>query len=140
MAVEVGIISEGTVVKLLPYGVLVRLSDGETGLVHISEIDDSYVRDVADYFQLDDTVSVKILGVNDKGKIELSVRQAGGRAAITRSTERRPSDQEEPEPVERRRDTHQSFDEKMSQFMKQSGERLLDLRRNIEAKRGGKKR
>jgi len=141
MAVEVGSICEGTVVKLLPYGALVRLPDGETGLVHISEIDDSFVRDVSDYFHLDDTVSVKVLGVNEKGKIELSVRQAGGRAAITRAAAQRPQDAQEAERAEeRRQDGDLSFDEKMSKFMKQSSERLLDLRRNIENKRGGKKR
>src|SRR4028118_271029 len=78
MAVEVGQIVQGTVVRLLNYGVLVRLEDSSTGLVHISEIDQNYVRDVADYFALDDTVNVKVLAAGERGKIELSVKQALG--------------------------------------------------------------
>jgi transcriptional accessory protein Tex/SPT6 len=78
MAVEVGQIVPGTVVRLLQYGVLVRLDDGTTGLVHISEIDQNYVRDVGDYFQVNDPVSVKVLATGDRGKVELSVKQALG--------------------------------------------------------------
>jgi hypothetical protein len=59
MAVDAGQVVQGTVVRLLNYGVLVRLDDGSTGLVHISEIDQNYVRDVADYFQVNDPVNVK---------------------------------------------------------------------------------
>src|SRR4028118_1028832 len=78
MAVDVGQIVPGTVVRLLQYGVLVRLDDGTTGLVHISEIDQNYVRDVGDYFQVNDSVNVKILATGDRGKVELSVKQALG--------------------------------------------------------------
>lgn len=148
MSVEVGSIVEGTVVKLLPYGVLVKLPNGETGLVHISEIDDSYVRDVNDFFRMNDLVAVKILGINEKGRLELSARQASPRrveregegptaSAVAVETEPHPHPHPAPRPSQEER---QSFDEKMSQFMKQSGERLLDLKRNLEAKRGGKKR
>ncbi len=146
MSVEVGSIVEGTVVKLLPYGVLVKLADGETGLVHISEIHDSFVRDVNDFFRLNDLVSVKVLGINDKGRLELSVKQAGGPRNVTRNPDASAegvSADHHYEDRQERRSSHgedQSFDEKMSQFMKQSSERLLDLKRNIEAKRGGKKR
>src|SRR4028118_755326 len=78
MAVEVGQIVQGTVVRLLNYGVLVRLEDGTTGLVHISEIDQNYVRDVNDYFQINDPVTVKVLASGERGKVELSVKQALG--------------------------------------------------------------
>src|SRR5476651_2704989 len=76
MAVEVGQVVQGNVVRLLPYGVLVRLDDGTTGLVHISEIDQNYVRDVNDYFALNDPVTVKVLATGERGKVELSVKQA----------------------------------------------------------------
>lgn len=135
MAVEVGSIVEGTVVKLLPYGVLVRLPDGVTGLVHISEIDDRYVRDVNEYFQVNDSVSVKVLNIGDRGRYELSVRQARSRdekAADERPVERPPRRHISPEERE-------SFESKLSDFMRHSNERLLDLKRNIESKRGGKR-
>lgn len=78
MAVETGQIAQGTIVRLLNYGVLVRLEDGTQGLVHISEIDNNYVRDVADYFQVDDPVQVKVLAQGERGRVELSVKQALG--------------------------------------------------------------
>src|SRR4028119_1807493 len=82
MAVYVGESGAGTVVRLLQCGVLVRLDDGTTGLVHISEIDQNYVRDVGDYFQVNDPVSVKVLATGDRGKVELSVKQALGEGQV----------------------------------------------------------
>ena len=171
MAVEVGQIVPGTVVRLLPYGVLVRLEDGNTGLVHISEIDENYVRDVNDYFELNQPVSVKVLATGERGKVELSVKQArnpgdpplGPRPAREGdaprdsdgggSSERRDGGREgsrdgardsgrdrevEGAPLSRR-ESRASFEEKMNDFMRSSSERLSDLKRNIENKRGGKK-
>ncbi len=153
MAVETGQIVQGTVVRLLPYGVLVRLEDGQTGLVHISEIDQNYVRDVADYFGVNDPVSVRVLNTGDRGKIELSVKQALGEGQSL--PQRQPSAEgdapREARPESRgeyrggggsdgpRRESRSSFEEKMGEFTRQSSERLSDLKRNIENKRGGKK-
>ena len=81
MAVESGQIARGTVVHLMPYGALVRLEDGTTGLVHISEIDQNFVHNVADHIQKGDTVIVKVLASGEKGKTELSIKQAKGEEA-----------------------------------------------------------
>ncbi len=159
MAVEVGQIVPGTVVRLLQYGVLVRLDDGTTGLVHISEIDQNYVRDVGDYFQVNDPVSVKVLATGDRGKVELSVKQAlaegqtltprpqntedgGDRGGEGRGGDRdRGGDRGDRggEGMGPRRESRASFEDKMGEFMRSSSERLGDLKRNIENKRGGKK-
>ena len=156
MAVEAGQVVRGTVVRLMNYGVLVRIEDGSTGLVHISEIDNNFVRDVADYFQVNDPVVVKVLAFGDRGKIELSVKQAVGQAPIVIEGN---SDEEEervntsgmnfnteprqaPSPGEAaasRREARESFESKMTDYMRSSGERLADIKRNIEIKRGGKK-
>ena len=76
MDVNTGTIVEGTVVKITNYGAFVELPDGKSGLVHISEIADTYVKDVKDYLKEHDKVKVKILGLNEKGKLDLSVKQA----------------------------------------------------------------
>ena len=68
MAIDIGNTVDGTVVKLAEYGVIVRLQGGKTGLIHISEIADTFVRDVKDYFKEHDRVRVKVLSVNDKGR------------------------------------------------------------------------
>ncbi len=151
MAVEVGQIVDGTVVRLLNYRVLVRLEDGTTGLVHISEIDQNYVRDVGDYFQVNDPVTVKVLASGERGKVELSVKQAlgegqtaGPRVTSDEDGGREPvreAPREARAPVDGgvRRESRASFEEKMGDFMRSSSERLGDLKRNIENKRGGKR-
>ena len=141
MAVEVGQVLRGTVVRILDYGALVRLDEGSTGLVHISEIDNTFVRDVNDYFQINDSVIVKVLAIGDRNRIELSTKQAKGQevqevegGAVDGGVAPAPA-----EMAAARREARASFDQKMDQFMRDSGERLADIKRNIEYKRTGKK-
>lgn len=123
MSVDIGTIVEGKVVKITNYGAFVELGDGKSGLVHISEIADVYVKDVRDYLKEQETVRVKVLGLNDRGKLDLSVKQAlSPEERISRAREKK------------------TFEEKLKMFMKESEERLLDLKRNTEAKRGGGKK
>ena len=147
MAVEAGQIVRGSVVRLMNYGVLVRLEDGSTGLVHISEIDNNFVRDVADYFQVNDPVVVKILAFGERGKIELSVKQAVGQAPQAMEGAALGADANGDRPAQSpadaaasRREARASFEEKMGEYMRVSGERLADIKRNIETKRGGAKK
>ncbi len=123
MSVDTGSIVEGTVVKITNYGAFVELPDGRSGLVHIREIADTYVKDVHDYLKEQEKVKVKVLGINDRGKLDLSVKQALS-----------------PEERVARVRAKASFEEKMKAFLKESEERLLDLKRNTEAKRGGGKK
>ena len=123
MDLDPGTIVEGTVVKITNYGAFVELPDGKSGLVHISEIADTYVKDVKDYLKEQEKVKVKILGLNEKGKLDLSVKQALP-----------------PEERQLRSRPRTSFEDKLKAFMKESEERLLDLKRNTEAKRGGRRK
>ncbi|HHT65897.1 MAG: S1 domain-containing RNA-binding protein [Caldicoprobacterales bacterium] len=130
MAVEVGQIIEGTVSGITNFGAFVELGEGKTGMVHISEIADAYVKDIHAYLKINDKVRVKVLSVDEKGKIGLSVRQA---AVVKKST--RPADVDWSK--EARSQKCESFEETLSKFMKDSEERLLDIKRNRESKRGG---
>jgi S1 RNA binding domain protein len=123
MSLEAGTVLEGVVVKITHYGAFVELPDGKSGLVHISEIADTYVKDVRDYLKEQERVKVKVLGYNEKGKLDLSVKQAL-----------------DPSERQARARAKASFEEKLAKFMKESEERLLDLKRNTEAKRGGRRR
>ncbi|MGH2625890.1 MAG: S1 RNA-binding domain-containing protein, partial [Anaerolineales bacterium] len=107
MSVEAGAIVEGTVVKITHYGAFVELPDGKSGLVHISEIADTYVKDVKDYLKERERIRVKVLGVNEKGKLDLSVKQALS-----------------PEERTARVRSRASFEDKLKAFMKESEERL----------------
>lgn len=74
--VEIGKIVDGIVTGITNFGAFVQLSDGKTGLCHISEIADSYVKSVADHLTEAQPVKVKIISVDEKGKVSLSIRQA----------------------------------------------------------------
>ncbi|HEX9997690.1 MAG TPA: S1 RNA-binding domain-containing protein [Abditibacterium sp.] len=127
---EIGQISRGTVIRVLPYGALVRLDDGTLGLVHISEIDEKFVHNVADYLAPEARVIVKVLACKDGGKYEFSIKGAKG--------EEMPEETEEiaAEPVHwgDPRETRAAFDEKLRDFLCDSGERLSDLKRHNDAK------
>lgn len=120
MPVEVGSVLQGVVKNIANFGAFVELPGGEVGLVHISEIADTYVRDIHDYLREKDRVAVKVISVDEAGRIRLSVRQATGKSA------------------EARRAARMSFEDKLAKFMKESEERQQDLRRSTESKRGGR--
>lgn len=126
MAVEVGSIVEGKVTGITHFGAFVELSEGVTGLVHISEIADTYVRDVRDYLTENQMVKVKVINVSD-GKIGLSIRQVYG--GPQRSVGGRGGG---------RGRTSTSFEDRLQRFLKESDQRLADLRRSVDAKRGGR--
>lgn len=72
--VEVGQIYEGPVVKLLDFGAVVSLLPGKDGLVHISQIAHQRVNAVSDYLKEGDVVKVKVVEIDDKGKVRLSIK------------------------------------------------------------------
>lgn len=125
MSLEVGQIVEGKVTGITNFGAFIELPTGQTGLVHISEVADEYVKDVNQFLKQNDLVKVKVLNL-DKGKIGLSIRQA----QPSSNSERSKPGLKAPGP--------KTFEDKLAKFMKDSDERLLDLRRNTDSKRGGR--
>jgi S1 RNA binding domain protein len=123
MSLEVGQIIEGKVTGITTFGAFIELANGQTGLVHISEVADEYVKDVNQFLKQNDLVKVKVLNL-DKGKIGLSIRQAQPRS----------EQQRRPQPLQNK----QTFEDKLAKFMKDSDERQSDLRKNTDAKRGGR--
>lgn len=118
----IGAMVEGTVTGVAPFGVFVLLPNGKTGLVHISEVAGSFVHDIRQHVQEEATVRVKVLGLDAKGKIALSIRQADP------GWEARP---------QVRRPGGHSLEDKIARFLKDSEDRMTDLRR-LEGKRGGR--
>ncbi|MGB9812653.1 MAG: S1 RNA-binding domain-containing protein [Thermovenabulum sp.] len=117
MALEVGQIVEGKVTGITKFGAFVELSEGVTGLVHISEVADSYVKDVREYLNYNDVVKVKVIAISEDGKISLSIRKLKENSRNNRKM------------------SAQSFEEKLAKFLKESEERQQDLKR-YESKRG----
>jgi len=133
MTLEIGSIVEGIVTGITNFGAFIELPNGKTGLVHISEVADTFVEDVRQFLREKDKVQVKILGINEKGKYDLSIKQ------VARKDEHSsPREEHHYREKRQRHSQHEemNFEDKLTKFMKESEERLLDLKRNTEAKRG----
>ncbi|WP_168123338.1 S1 domain-containing RNA-binding protein [Paenibacillus sp. HB172176] len=161
MAIEVGAKLEGKVTGITHFGAFVDLSGGVTGLVHISEIADNYVKDVKDHLKIDDIVKVKVINVDKDGKIGLSIKQAvdrpegqappqrehrertggpgaGGGERFNRGGSDRGGRPFNKQSSGRPSYGKPSFEDKMSRFLKDSEERISSLKKNTEGKRGGR--
>ena len=76
MAVEIGAILEGKVTGITNFGAFVELPDKTTGMVHISEVSNAFIKDIHEVLKENDTVKVKVIDVNEKGKVALSIKKA----------------------------------------------------------------
>ena len=81
--VEVGVIYEGKVAKIMDFGAFVNILPGKDGLVHISQISDERVENVTDKLSEGDIVKVKVLEVDRQGRIRLSMKAVTGEDAVT---------------------------------------------------------
>lgn len=125
MTFAVGDVLEGVVTGITGFGAFVKLEDGTTGLVHISEVADKYVKEIGDFLKIGDAVKVKVLSVGDDNKIALSIKQAQPKP--------------KPQPAENRSASapkkSNSFEDKLAEFMKDSNEKLIALKRHQEGRR-----
>lgn len=123
MALTVGQIVEGVVSNVMKFGAFISLPEEQSGLVHISQISDSYVENVSDHLEKGQTVKVKILSMED-GKIDLSIKQA-----LPKTSKPAVVDFEKPE-------KDSSFEDKLSKFLKDSNEKYEQARSRQNAKMG----
>ena len=143
MQPTVGEIFEGKVTGITKFGAFVTLPDGSSGLVHISEIANTFVNDVHDYVSEGQTVKVKVIGINENGKINLSMKKAV-------PPEPRPEGEQRPQRLYQPRQNSQrppnfnpksssppaeaSFEDKLKQFMQDSDSRISDSRMYADRK------
>ena len=116
--IEIGAVIDGTVERITPYGAFLKLEDGRLGLVHISEIDRNYVKDVHEHLREGDVVQAKVRAIKEDGKIDLSIKAL-----------------QDPAPPRPRRGSDPEFEQMLKKFMRQSEERLVDYKRAVEHKR-----
>ncbi|WP_078414569.1 S1 domain-containing RNA-binding protein [Priestia abyssalis] len=157
MSIEVGSKLQGKVTGITNFGAFVELSEGSTGLVHISEVADNYVKDINDHLKVGDQVEVKVINVEKDGKIGLSIKKAKEQQPQQsregyQNREGRPAYQGRegyrPNPNRSRNDRNrnhdrdrggkENFEQKMARFLKDSEDRLSSLKRHTESKRGGR--
>lgn len=137
MQLQVGMVIEGKVTGITKFGAFVALPEGKSRLVHISEIANTFVNDVHDYVQDGQTVKVKIIGIGDDGKINLSIKKADEHAPQQRQDQRppRPASAAQPRQYGGPRQAvprangptgDVSFEDKLKQFMQESDSRMAD--------------
>ena len=154
MEPQVGSIVEGKVTSITKFGAFVALDSGKSGLVHISEIANSFVNDVHDFLQEGQTVKVLVLST-ENGKINLSIKKAlpqQERPAFRPRTGGAPGHTGAPRSAPQSRpafarqqstlapSADQSFEDKLKQFLSSSEGKMADLNRSIDGKRGGGRR
>ena len=74
--VQIGRIYEGKVISIKDFGAFIEIQEGQDGLCHISELDDSYVRSVSDVVKIGDKVKVKVIAIDEQGRVKLSRKAA----------------------------------------------------------------
>ena len=157
MSIEVGNVIPGKVTGITNFGVFVDLGDRKTGLVHISEVSDSYIQDIKEVLKVGD--EVKVMTIADDGKISLSIRRAVDKPKEDTEDKSKnkktftPRNQDSQDfkknrfagksasPYEKKSPSQSKatdFDSLMSSFLKDSEDRLTSLKRNTEGKRGGR--
>jgi len=138
-----GTIVEGKVQGITKFGAFIELPGGTVGLVHISEIADTYVRDVKDFIQEGQSIKVKVLNVSGN-KIGLSMKQAVVAPKKNENTFKPNSAIGKPgnSQVNRyhnvgggTRSNEVSLDDKIAKFLKESDERMQPLKNRMEPRK-----
>lgn len=162
--IEVGNVYEGRVSGIKPFGAFVVLPEGRVGMVHISEVSNAYVQDIAAVLHEGDIVKVQVINIGPDGKIALSMKRLlppaprpprSPRGPAPRGNERRPGGHGGPkeggkprgerserggrvwQPKAEPRSNNMSFEDMMSRFKSQSEEKMADLDHETNNRRGG---
>ena len=147
MQFVVGDVLEGKVTGLTSFGAFVELVGGKTGMVHISEVSNSYVKDIKECLKEGQEVKVKVLSISDEGKISLSIKrtleqpQQERRPRVNRERYSAPAQPQSNEPSsyewQPKRAENLSFEDMMSRFKQASDEKLTMLKKGPENRRTG---
>ncbi len=153
--IEIGAVLEGKVSAIKDYGAFVSFANGKSGMVHISQVSTDFVQNIHEKLSLNQTVQVKVIQIDEKGKISLSIKALEQEGIVQKKAEpvRRekaqsaPSlDPSAPPPVytayvrEKKgaqKEEKDPFEEMMSRFKTRSEEKISDLKKNVDNHRSG---
>ena len=145
MQLEVGMVLEGKVTGITKFGAFIELPGGKTGMVHISEVAPTFVKEIRDFVTENQTVKVKVLSISEDGKVSLSMKKAMDPAPRPQQRSSAPARSVSPgrpgsfewQGSRGRSSEPASFEDMMSRFKQASDEKMSDLKRVTENKRGG---
>lgn len=156
MQLEIGKIYNGKVKGITQYGAFVDIEGGGTGMVHISEIANTYVNEIRDHLTENQEVKVKVIGINEAGKVSLSIKKAsenaesapprqrkGGERSNNGSRDNNNANKSKPnvwEPKKQTPPSEMTFEDMMSRFKQSSEERMCDLKRSTDRKNGTRRK
>ena len=148
MGIELGSIVEGKVTGVTKFGAFVSLPEGKSGLVHISEIANTYVSEVSEFVQVGQEVKVKVLSINEAGKINLSMKKAeeqpqkpAAKPYVPKAQPPRPAQAPDVQRTAANPPSdNQDFEDRLKKFMQESDSRIADNRRYSEHKQRSRRR
>ena len=151
MEFEIGSVLEGKVTGITSFGAFVSLPENRSGLVHISEIANTYVSNIRDHLTEGQTVKVKVIDIDKNGRINLSIKKAldpaprpafSGRGDRSAAPKRAPRPYASPEAAAPKATPEQTFEDRLKQFMQDSDSKISGLKiykKNTSSRRGGRK-
>ena len=146
MELEPGLITTGKVTGITKFGAFVTIAPGRSGLVHISEIANTFVNDVSEHLSVGQEVTVKVIRIDENGRLNLSIKQAAPRQEAPRqeprgdrpqrartqpartSTAPRPSAAAaQPEVYVPKKSNDEAFEDKLKKFMQVSDSKMAGV-------------
>ncbi len=140
-----GEITECTVEQIMPYGAFVRImKNGRKGMIHISELSYSFVKNISDILKVNDRIQAKIIRIDERGRIDLSLKQTMEPPKHQQKPSYPKRDMRSSRPSGEFHEVHdyhdmreamnippvgsnESFEQKMSAFLKTSEAKITDL-------------
>lgn len=151
MQLEIGKIYNGTVKAITQYGAFVDIEGGGSGMVHISEVANTYVNDIHEFLTEGQEIRVKVIGINDNGKVSLSLKKAQEDEGTSQKSEggsqnrpRRDRPQRPKpniwEPKKTIPQSEMTFEDMMSHFKQTSEERIGEGKRRTDRRNGTRRK
>ena len=127
MELTPGAVLDGKVKSIANFGAFITLPEGKTGLVHISEVANSYVSDIREHLTEGQDVKVVVLG-NQDGKLNLSIKRLEAKPQRENAPRREAAPRRAPTPPPAPKTADQLFEEKLKAFMSESDSKISSLR------------
>ena len=126
MDIVVGNVYDGKVTRITKFGAFVQLAPGKSGMVHISEIANTFVNDITKFLTEGQEVKVKVIGIDEEKRINLSIKKA-----LLPEKKVQPEKELTPEDI---------FESKLKAFMQSSESKMSDLKQQNDRRSGARRR